>query len=133
VRHPKLGDRTVTDYAHDNHPLRHYDKASAACEIERLNKCIRWEQNRTGRIGTHAADCHLWGHQHYECLLREYFYIAAERDKLLANSDFDSKEYKRVRNELMNDIRRLANIVMDEYPESDDRYQIAADVMEKMR
>lgn len=38
----------------------------------RLNAAMRWEQNRTGRIGTHGANCHLWGHQHYECLVREY-------------------------------------------------------------
>ena len=41
-------------------------------EIERLNKALTWEQNRSERIGTHAPGCHLWGDRHYECLLREF-------------------------------------------------------------
>ena len=39
-------------------------------EIERLNAALKWEQDRSERVGTHGPGCHLWGHRHYECLLR---------------------------------------------------------------
>ena len=44
----------------------------AADRIEQLERLITQEQNRAGRIGTHSDDCHTWGHQHYECLLRKF-------------------------------------------------------------
>lgn len=39
-------------------------------EIERLTACIKWEQNRAERIGTHGPGCEKWGPAHFECLLR---------------------------------------------------------------
>jgi hypothetical protein len=41
-------------------------------EIERLNKALTWEQNRSERLGTHGHGCHTWGPSHYECLLRKF-------------------------------------------------------------
>lgn len=47
-------------------------------QVERLNAALQWEQNRSERIGTHWDGCHLAGHQHYECLLRENERLTAE-------------------------------------------------------
>lgn len=46
--------------------------ATLTDEVDRLNQSLSWEQHRSGRIGTHGPNCHLWGHQHYECLLRVF-------------------------------------------------------------
>jgi hypothetical protein len=43
----------------------------AAAEIDRLNKCLHYEQHLATHIGTHGPGCHEWGQQHYECLKAE--------------------------------------------------------------
>ena len=53
--------------------------AEAQAEIDRLNACLRYEQHRAERIGTHGPGCESWGPGHYECAMRE---LAALRERL---------------------------------------------------
>jgi hypothetical protein len=66
----------------------------AAKEIERLNKALTWEQNRAGRIGTHAPGCHTWGPSHHECLLRVNAELLTALVLLLDDEDFPEAERK---------------------------------------
>ena len=43
----------------------------AADEIERLQKQIRYQEHRDGRISTHDPICYGYGPSHYECALRK--------------------------------------------------------------
>jgi hypothetical protein len=66
----------------------------AAKEIERLNKALTWEQNRSTRIGTHGPGCHTWGPAHYECLLRVNAELLTALVLLLDDEDFPEAERK---------------------------------------
>lgn len=47
-------------------------------EIERLTKCLKFEQHYLGRVGTHGPNCHQWGPAHYQCAM-----VAIEQNKRL--------------------------------------------------
>ena len=65
-----------------------------AAEVERLNKALQWEQNRSERIGTHGPGCHTWGPAHYECLLRVNAELLTALVLLLDDEDFPEAERK---------------------------------------
>jgi hypothetical protein len=56
-------------------------------EIERLKKALRYEENRSGRVGTHSLGCEAWGPQHYECLKVSHDAQAARIAELEAEVD----------------------------------------------
>ena len=59
----------------------------AANEIERLQKQIRYQEHRDGRMGTHDPVCYAYGPRHYECALRE---IERLREALQTIAEEDS-------------------------------------------
>lgn len=103
-----MGTRDITKYTSG---LSVADAVFIAAELDRLNQCLKWEQHRSGRQGTHSEDCHTWGPQHYECLLREYKRATAA----LAEAEREVK-IERAAHHLMRDLR---NQLADELTEAE--------------
>ena len=75
----------------------------ASQEIERLNKALKWEQDRSGRVGTHSPGCWSWGHQHYRCAMEHI----AGLDKELESAALIVGEVRKEMVEMNERIRQL--------------------------
>ena len=76
--------------------------ASLEAEVERLNKCLIYEQHRFGRQGTHWRGCHAGGPEHYECLK-----VEADRWREVAGECAGALEEAFQHGEIMTSERRM--------------------------
>jgi len=53
-------------------------------QLAEVERNLKYEQHRAGRIGTHGPGCHTWGPAHYECALVQLAEREAECFKLAA-------------------------------------------------
>ena len=58
--------------------------AKLEAEIDRLNKCLTYEQHRAGRQGTHWDGCHTGGPEHYQCALRRVAELESMLEEIAA-------------------------------------------------
>lgn len=61
--------------------------AELEAENNRLKQCLRWQDDRDGRIGTHSNECWSFGNKHYECAVRKIKELVAEVKHWKANHD----------------------------------------------
>lgn len=76
-------------------------------ENERLNKALKWEQNRAGRVGTHSPGCWQWGSQHYECAVRHVTALEKELESAALIVAEVRKEMADARTEIREMNRRI--------------------------
>lgn len=73
----------MSDFPHNDHPLRHYDKTCAACEIERLRTELALEKQCYADV---QAECDHWFKAHEEEQI-EHDKTRAERDAIDVEKD----------------------------------------------
>jgi hypothetical protein len=63
------------------------ERDTLRAEVARLESCLRYEQHRAERIGTHSSGCETWGPQHYECAVRALKAAEARAERFTQERD----------------------------------------------